>query len=215
MSPEIPGDLGLALTALHRLVGWLRGLGPLVGIALALVGVALLTAADRLRRPTAALGGAAVGTLAARAAATLLPSTLSLTGWTWVLALLCGGAAGLAPVLFPVLTGALVGALLGVHVPVAGKAAIGACLAAAVGGALLAVGARSVAVVLACVGGGLALGVGLVTVAGGRELAAELAASPLVLLGFAVVTGVAGAAFQLAGEKGRERGPEAPRLPRE
>lgn len=219
MSPldpsEVQGELGQALAALARLVGWLRGLGPLAGIALSLAGVALLTAADRLRRPTAVLGGAAVGALAARAAGALLPAALPPAGWGWVLAILCGGAAGLAPILFPVLAGALVGALLGVHVPVAGKPALGAALAAAVGGALLAVGARSVAVVLACLGGGLAVGVGLVTLAGGRELAAELAARPLVLLGVAVVAGVAGAAFQLSAERGRDRGPEAPRLPRE
>jgi hypothetical protein len=36
-----------------------------------------------------------------------------------------------------------------------------------------------------------------------------------VLLGFAVVTGVAGAAFQLSAERTRERLPEPPRLPRE
>jgi hypothetical protein len=213
--PEVHGALGLLLSALVRLIAWVRGLGPLVGGAVALVGAVLLTAADRLRRPVAALGGAAVGALAARAAEPLLPGALSLAGWSWILATVGAGVAGLAPILFPALVGALVGALLGVHVPVAGKAALGAALAGAVGAALLAMGARSAAVILACLGGGLMLGAGLVTLAGGHELAAELAARPMVLLGLAVVLGVAGAAFQLGGDKGRARAPEAPRLPRE
>lgn len=212
---DLPSALGMALSGLVRLIGWLRGLGPLAGLLLAMLGVTLLTSADRLRRPTAALGGAAVGALAARAAGPILPGVLSLAGWSWVLAILGGGAAGLAPAAFPALVGALVGALLGVHVPVGGHGAIGAIVAAAVGAALLSVGARTVAVILACLGGGLALGVGFLVLAGGRELAAELAARPLVLLGFATVVGVAGAAFQLSGEKGRPRVPEAPRLPRE
>ena len=71
------------------------------------------------------------------------------------------------------------------------------------------------AAVLASVAGGVLLGVGIVTLSGGRELAAEVAARPLVLLAFAVVTGIAGAAFQLSGERSRSRAPEAPRLPRE
>jgi hypothetical protein len=212
---DVPGAIEMALSGLVRLIGWLRGLGPLAGLVLALLGVTLLTSADRLRRPTAALGGAAVGALAARAAEPVLPGVLSLAGWSWVLAIFCGGGAGLAPVAFPALTGALIGAVLGVHVPVGGHGAFGAVVAAAVGAALLSVGARTVAVVLACLGGGLALAVGFLALAGGRELAAELAARPLVLLGFATVVGVAGAAFQLSGEKGRPRVPEAPRLPRE
>jgi hypothetical protein len=213
--PEPRSELGLALSALVRLIAWLRGLGPFAGVGLALAGAVLLTAADRLRRPAAVVGGAAVGALAARAGAPVLPASLSLAGWCWLGAILCGGAAGVWPILFPALAGALVGALLGVQVPVAGQPAIGAALAAAVGAALLAVGARSAAVVLACLGGGLAVGVGFIVLAGGRELAAELAARPLVVLGFAVVMCVAGAAFQLAGEKGRSRAPQAPKLPRE
>jgi hypothetical protein len=178
-------------------------------------GAVLLAAADRLRRPVALLGGAAVGALAAHAARAALPGALSPAGWAWVAAILCGGGAALAPAAFPALAGALAGALLGAHVPVAGKPALGAFIAAAVGAALFSVGARTVAAVLASVAGGLAVGVGLVVLAGGREIGVELATSPFVLLGIAVVLGIAGAAFQLAGEKGRPRLPEAPRLPRE
>lgn len=218
MSPiaaAVSGELEPALAGLARLVAWLRAMGPVAGVALALLGAVLLTAADRLRRPVAALGGAAVGALAARAAGPLLPGHLSPAGWSWVLAILGGGMAGAAPMAFPALAGALVGAMLGSHVPVGGRAALGAAIAAAVGASLLAIGARTAAVALACLGGGLALAAGIVAMAGGRELGVELAARPMVLLGFAVVVGVAGAAFQLSPEKGRSRGPQPPRLPRE
>ncbi len=212
---DFRGELGLALAALARLVARLRGAGPLAGIALALAGVGLLAAADRLRRPVALLGGAAAGALAVMAVRSLVPGSLGGAAWPWVIAGICAAACAFAPAIFPSLTGALVGGLLGIQVPLGGKPAIGGAIAAVVGAALLAVGARSVAAVLASLAGGLALGVGLVTLAGGREIAAEVAARPLVLLGFAVVTGIAGAAFQLSGERGRPRLPEPPRLPRE
>ncbi|HYD43431.1 MAG TPA: hypothetical protein VEB43_21545 [Anaeromyxobacter sp.] len=215
MSAELREALGAALTALSGLAARLRGGGPFVGVLLVGCGAVLLAAADRLRRPVALLGGAAVGALAAHAARGILPGALSPAGWAWVAAILCGGGAALAPPAFPALAGALAGGLLGAHVPVAGKPALGAFIAAAVGAAFLSVGARSVAAVLASVAGGLAVGVGLVVLAGGREIGVELATSPFVLLGIAVVLGIAGAAFQLAGEKGRPRLPEAPRLPRE
>jgi hypothetical protein len=213
---DFRGDLGLALGALGQLVSRVRGMGVLAGIGLVVTGVALLAAADRLRRPVAFLGGAAVGALAVMAARSVVPGALGSAAWSWVAAAVCGAVSSAAPPVFPALAGALVGALMGLHLPVAGKPVLGALLAGAVGAALLAVSARSVAAILASLTGGLALGVGLVTLAGGREIAAELASRPLVLLGFAVVTGVAGAAFQLSAERaGRERLPEPPRLPRE
>lgn len=216
LGPDLRDGFGLAIAALARLVAWLRGGGPAFGVVLVVSGAVLLAAADRLRRPVALLGGAAVGALAAYAARPVLPATLSPTAWGWAAAVLCGGGAALAPTAFPALAGALAGALLGVHVPVAGKPALGALIAGAVGAALLSVGARSVAAILASLAGGLAVGVGLVTLAGGREIGVEIAARPLVLLGVAVVLGIAGAAFQLAGDKGsRPRLPAAPRLPRE
>jgi hypothetical protein len=214
--PELHDELGRALDALRALVMWLRGGGAVVGVGLAVLGAVLLAAADRLRRPVAALGGAAVGVLAARAAQPVLPEVLSPAGWAWVAAVLCGAGAALVPALFPSLVGALVGALLGLHVPVAGRPAIGAILAAGVGAALLAIGARSTAAVLASIAGGLALGAAFVTLAGGHEIGLELALRPSVLLGLAVVLGVAGAVFQLAGEKnGRARFPQPPKLPRD
>jgi hypothetical protein len=211
-------ELGLALEALGRLVSWLRGGGAWAGAGVALLGLVVLLAADRLRRTTAFLGGAAVGALAALALEGVLPSALSTAAWAWVLAGAGAVAGALAPLLFPVLVGALAGGLLGMHLPLGGRPAIGASIGGVVGAGLLAVGARSAAVVVASLAGGFLLGAGLVVLGGGRELAAEVAARPLVLLGFAVVAGVAGAAYQLAGARGRarerDRGPEAPRLPR-
>lgn len=215
MSSDVREGLGLVLSSIAGLVARLRGGGPFVGVLLVVGGAVLLAAADRLRRPVALLGGAAVGALAVHAAQPLLPGALSPAGWTWIAAVLCGGGAALAPTAFPALAGALIGALVGVRVPVAGRPAVGGFIAAGLGAALFSVGARSVAAVLASLAGGLAVGVGLVTLAGGRELGVELASRPVVLLGIAVVLGIAGAAFQLAGEKGRPRLPEAPRLPRE
>jgi hypothetical protein len=212
---ELRGDIAAAMGALAQLVAWLRGMGPLVGAGLAVLGVALLAAADRLRRPVAFLGGAALGALAVTAVRSLWPGSLAGAGWPWVAAGVWGGASAAVPAIFPAMAGALVGWFLGIHVPFAGKPAVGGALAAAVGAVLLALGARRVSVVLAALAGGLALGTGLVTLAGGREMAAELAARPMVLLGFAVVAGVAGAAFQLSAERARERLPEPPRLPRE
>jgi hypothetical protein len=213
-------ELGQALEALGRLVPWLQGVGAWAGVASALVGLLGLLAADRLRRPTAFLGGAAVGALAALALGHLLPAALSPAAWTWTLAGVGGTAGALAPRLFPALAGALAGGLLGAHLPLGSSPALGASIGGVAGAVLLAVGARRVAVVLASLAGGLLLGAGLVVLGGGRDLAAEVAARPLVLLGAAVVLGVAGAAYQLAGARGRDRerergrGPEAPRLPR-
>ncbi len=212
---DFRGDLEGALVALVRLVARLRGTGVLGGAGLIAVGVGLLAASDRLRRPVAFLGGAAIGALAVIAFRSLVPGSLSSAAWGWAAAGVCGAASAAAPPVFPALAGGLVGALMGVHVPVLGRPLVGAFIAGAVGAALLAVSARAVAAILASLAGGLALGIGLVTLSGGREIAAELAARPMVLLGFAVVTGVAGAAFQLSAERARQRFPEPPRLPRE
>jgi hypothetical protein len=214
---SVQADVLTALGGLAGVVARVRGMGPLAGGVLAAVGLVLLVAADRLRRPAAFLGGAAVGWIAAQLLAGHLPATLSAAGWGGLAAAVAGAACAAAPVLFPTLAGALVGAVLGAHVPVGGKTALGATIAAGVGAALLAVGARSAAVILAAVAGGCALGAGLLAAAGGRELAVELAARPFVLLGFALWVGVAGAAFQLSGDRGPRRPelPETPRLPRE
>jgi hypothetical protein len=210
-------DLYAALSGLASAVARVRGTGLVAGGALAVLGLVLLVAADRLRRPVAFLGGAAVGWIAAQLLLERLPTTISEAAWGGLLAAACGAGCAAAPVLFPALVGALAGAVLGAHVPVGGKTAMGATVAGAVGAALLAVGARSAAVILAAVAGGCALGAGLLAMAGGRELAVELAARPFVLLGFALWVGVAGASFQLAGARGGRRPqlPEAPRLPRE
>jgi hypothetical protein len=214
----VHADVLAALSGLAAVVSRLRGTGPLAGAALSALGLVLLVAADRLRRPVAFLGGAAVGWIAIQLLAERLPSSLSVGAASGLAAVAAGAASAGAPMLFPALAGALVGAVLGVHVPVGGSAGLGAVIAGAVGAALLAVGARSAAIILAAVAGGCALGAGALAMAGGRELAVELAARPFMLLGFALWVGVAGAAFQLSGDNGDRKRPvlpATPRLPRE
>jgi hypothetical protein len=195
------------LTALIRLVLLARALGVAGGIALALAGLAALTVADRLRRPTAALGGALTGALAALALRGLLAAHLGASpALATGVAAAAGALAGaLVPALFPAAAGALAGALVGVHLPLAGRAELGAAAAGIVGAALALLGARAVTVCLAVTGGGLALGAGLLALGGARPLAVELAGRPFALLGFALVAAIAGGAFQLSRD-GPERG---------
>ncbi len=195
-----PDRLGEGLADLVRLVLLARALGVAGGLALAAAGLAALTVADRLRRPTAALGGALVGALAALSLRGLLAAHLGLS--PAVAAAVGAGAGGLAgallPPLFPAAAGALVGALLGAHLPLAGRAALGAAAGGLVGAALALLGARAVTVGVAVLSGGLALGAGLLALGGAHPLAVELAGRPFALLGFALVAAVAGAAFQLS-----------------
>jgi hypothetical protein len=69
-----------------------------------------------------------------------------------------------------------------------------------------------VTVALASFGGGLALVMGVVALAGDRALAHDVAARPFVMVGFALVVGIAGAAFQLGSSRTAARA-GAPRLP--
>lgn len=200
--------LGDVLGALVRLSLTVRALGVPAGIALALAGVVALALADRLRRPAAALGCAAAGALAALAARGALAANLGMTSSVTAagLAALIGGAAGgVAPVAFPALAGGLAGALAGVHLPLGGSAALGGVAGGLVMAALGLLFARALAAVLWAAAGGLLLGLGLLAAAGPRPLAAELAGRPFALLAFAVVTAVAGAAYQLS------RAPSPPR----
>ncbi|HVO21450.1 MAG TPA: hypothetical protein VMU15_19470 [Anaeromyxobacter sp.] len=211
----VRGQVAAALAGLARIAAWVRAAGPVAGIVAVAGGAVALVAADRLRRSVAFLGGAGAGALAAIAAGPWLSAWLPPAGWAWLGAVLAGVASALAPPLFPALLGALVGAHLGIHAPVAGRPAVGGAIGAAVGAAILLMGARSAAAVLACLAGGVALGLGLLALAGARPPAAELAGSPVAVLCFAVVTGIAGAAYQLGGGRERGRNLEPPRLPRE
>lgn len=197
------GSAAEGLAALVRLVLLARGLGLAAGVALVVAGLGLLVLAERLRRPTAALGGALVAALALHLVRGLLAPWLTRLGLSpatgAALAAAAGGvAAGLFPPLFPAGAGALAGALLGVHLPLAGRAALGAGAAAVAGAALSLLGARAVTICLAVATGGLALGAGLLALGGAHPLAAEVALRPFALVGFALVAAVAGGAYQLA-----------------
>ncbi len=58
--------------------------------------------------------------------------------------------------------------------------------------------ARGAGALFASLGGGLLLGAGLLAACGTRPFARELAGRPFAVLAFAVVTGIAGAAFQIS-----------------
>ncbi|GAO03498.1 hypothetical protein [Anaeromyxobacter sp. PSR-1] len=201
MAAAVPGGpVGDALAGLVRVALAARAFGWPLGLALVVVGLAALAASDRLRRPAAAVGGAVVGALAALAARRLLGPQLELSALAsaGLGAAVLGAACAAMPPLFPAAAGALAGALAGVHLPIGGRAAVGAGLGALAAALLALAASRAVAVVLCALAGGLALGVGLLAAAGTRPIASELAIRPFALLGFAVVAGVAGAAFQLA-----------------
>lgn len=203
LAAAAPADrISDGLVALVRLVLVARAFGLAGGIALTLAGLAALTVADRLRRPTAALGGALTGALAAVALRGFLATRVGVPPAVAMgVAAAAGGLAGaLSPALFPAAAGALAGALVGVHVPLAGRAELGAAAAGVIGAALALLGARAVTVGLAVTAGGLALGAGLLALGGAHPVAVELASRPFPLLGFALVVAIAGGAFQLSRE---------------
>lgn len=200
--------LGEAVSALGRVAALARGAGPLPGATAALAGVLVLALAGRFRRVLAGLGGAAVGALAALALRSSVAAHVGLSPVVSVPLLTAVAAAGCAlfPAAFPFLAGALPGALLGVHAPIAGRAAMGGAVGGLAAGVVALVFARPVGVAVVSLLGGLLLALGLVAIAGRSQLGAELTAHPFALLAVAVVTGIAGAAFQLARGEAPSRG---------
>jgi hypothetical protein len=202
-----------ALEGLRGLAEASRGVGAWGGLALALAGLAALVVAHRVPRVAAAAGGAAVGALTALAVRSLVTAHLGVSAGTSAVLLAAIGCAGCAalPAAFPAAAFAVPAALFGAHVPVAGRAELGAAVAGLVGGLVGLAAARVVSIVLASLVGGLLLALGLLATFDARPLAAELAARPFALLGFALVTGIAGAAWQLGAPPPLDRAP--PRLP--
>jgi hypothetical protein len=142
-----------------------------------------------------------VGALAAYLLRRPIGAHLGLSPGVAAAAFAAAGAIGgsLAPGALPFGLAALPGALAGSHLPLGGRAEVGAAagaLAAGIVGLLL---ARVVTAAAAGLGGGLALALGLLGCLRGEPLARELAGRPAVVLGFALVVGIAGAALQLAG----------------
>jgi hypothetical protein len=189
------------LGSVADVAGRVQPLGLALGVPLALAGLGLLVVGTRQRRPLAGLGLAAVGALAAVLLRGPLGAHLGLSPGAAVAAFAAVGAiAGLlAPAALPFGLAALPGALAGSGLPLGGRAEIGAAagaLAAGIVGLLL---ARVVTATAAGLGGGLALALGLLGCFRGEPLARELAARPALVVGFALVVGIAGAALQLTG----------------
>ncbi|HTN53448.1 MAG TPA: hypothetical protein VML50_13660 [Anaeromyxobacter sp.] len=210
-----PVRLEEVLAALLRLVRAARAEGVVAGLPLVALGLAALLTADRFRRVAAALGGGAVGALLAWVASGWIAvhAGLAVGPAAAIAAVVLGTACGLAPVLFPAAAGAAAGTLAGLRLPLGGNGPVGTAVAAAVGAALGLVGARSVAVILWCLAGGAVLGAGLLALAGSGRLAADLAARPMALVAFALVVGIAGAAFQLSRPGPASFGPAPRRAP--
>lgn len=182
--------------------------------ALALVGALLLAAGARGRRPIGAVGGAAVGALAAQAAGGWVAGRwpgLPLPALVAAAAAAMGVLGGTWPALFAFAAGAVPGAILGAAVPIAGWTLLGLLAGAAALGALAVVFAELTAVVVASVLGAGLLGGALLAAAGPRPEAAALAARPFLLLGWLAVVGAAGGALQVGRSwgQGRRRGGEA------
>jgi hypothetical protein len=114
---------------------------------------------------------------------------------------LAAGIAGVLsaalPRLFPFLAAGLPGALVGLEIPIAGRPWAGALAIGLAAGFVAAAFARGVGVTLVSLAGGLALAVAGVALLDGRAWAAAIAERPVVLCGFALVLGIAGAAYQV------------------
>jgi hypothetical protein len=195
---------GEILSAVAALAGRVRPLGLTLGAPLALAGLAALAAGTRRRRPLAVAGLAALGAVAAVLLRAPLGVHLGLSTSTAAATLAAAGAiAGiLAPAALPFCAAALPGALAGTNLPLGGRAAYGAAAGALVAGILGLLLARVVTATAAGLGGALALGLGLLACFQGEPLARELAGRPAVLVGFALVLGIAGAALQLSAPPG-------------
>jgi hypothetical protein len=185
-------------------------LGPVAGVPLVVGGTAALTVAARRRVPLAVVGLAGVGALAAVLLRRPIGLHLGLSLGPAAVALATIGAAvgAVVPPAFPFGAAALVGGAAGSLVSLGGHPAFGALAAAIVAGVLGLALARIVAATAASLAGGLLLAVGLVASFPHRPIVRELAGRPAALVGLALVLGIAGAAFQIAGASPRA-GPAA------
>lgn len=188
------------LSGVAELAERVRPHGLALGVPVALAGLAALLAGSRRRRPLAVAGLAAVGALAAVLLRRPLSAHLGLSP-----AAAAGGLAALgavagvvAPAALPFCVAAVPGALAGANLPLGGRAAYGAAAGALAAGLVGLLLSRLVAATAAGLGGGLALAVGLLGCFQADPLARELAGRPAVVVGFALVVGIAGAALQLA-----------------
>jgi hypothetical protein len=188
-------------------------LGPVAGVPLVVVGTAALTVAARRRVPAAVVGLAGVGALAAVLLRRPIGLHLGLSLGPAAAALAIVGAAvgAVVPPTFPFGAAALVGGAVGSLVSLGGHPALGAAAAAIVAGLLGLALARVVAATAASLAGGLLLAVGLVASLAHRPIVQELVGRPAVIVGFGLVAGIAGAAFQIAGAS--PRGGPAARSP--
>ncbi len=193
------GPLASAHRELSSLAARLRELPWPAALGLGLCGAAALLAGARMRRPLAAVGGAALGCLAAAAAPSWVATNVGISRGTLAAAaaaiLAVGG--GLFPPLFVFTAGALPGGLLGASFPVHDSPEMGAAAGAAVAGVAALLVARWVAAVAAAVLGAALVSAALLAAGGSWPALRVLSTRPSITLALAAVLAVAGTAFQV------------------
>ncbi len=163
-----------------------------LGLLAALGALALLFGARR-RRPVAAIGGAAMGWLAALAAAGALQ--LSSNWGPWGAAVL-GTAALALPSAFPFAAGGLLGALAGALLPVPGQGPLAASIGLFLLGGFGVLAARPIAALAAGTAGAAVLAAAAAGASRHLPWLAPLAERPTLLWALFVVLAVTGTAFQ-------------------
>ncbi|HTP53025.1 MAG TPA: hypothetical protein VMK42_20210 [Anaeromyxobacteraceae bacterium] len=191
--------------AVEATMGWTATLSAEVARApwpvpagLLALGLVELLAGARLRRPVAAVGGAAVGALAAASFREPLGHLVGLSPQALggVAAALLGGACGAFPPVFPFAAGALPGALAAAALAPESQGPVARAVGALVGGVAGLLLARLVAASVAAALGALAVSLGLAG-ALARAGIGGFSRHPAAVLAAAAVLAVVGIAFQL------------------
>lgn len=188
-----------ALEGIARAAAWVRSAGIWAQGTILVAGAVVLTVVGRAERAMSGLGGALAGALVALAfrSAIQLHAGVGPAVAVPVAAGIAGALSAALPRLFPFIAAGLPGFVAGLEIPIAGRAWAGAVALGLAAGFVSAAFARGVGVTFVSLAGGLALSVAAATMMGGHAWAAAIAARPLVLCGFAIVLGIAGAAYQM------------------
>jgi len=189
------GSLDGALREIPALAERLRALPWPATLALAVLGLAILTIGARWRRPLAVVGGAAVGWTAGMALAPWLVREVGVSPLATriVAAAVVAVLSGLLPPAFLFAAGALPGALVGSALT---PEAVGLWGGLGLGGLAGLVVGRAVAAMAAASLGAALLAAAALGASDRWEPLQVLAERPFVLLTLTAVVAVAGAAFQ-------------------
>lgn len=193
------GPLEGVYSELPALAARLRELPSIAALALALGGTVVLLFGSRVRRPLAAVGGAAVGFLAIAVAPSWVANNVGISSGT-LMALTASALAVLGvvfPSVFLVAAGALPGAFVGATFPIHGSIWLGTAVGAILTGIAALFAARWVAAGAAALLGACLISAALLVTGNSWTVVRLLSDRPFVILAFTIVLAVAGAAFQL------------------